>query len=77
MMVMSLTKIGYGGECLSEHWVNYLGITSVLVGTAVAICVGMVTDRIKGKMKITILGLLVLGMILKRFCSFYTFLQEV
>ena len=76
MMVMSLTKIGYEGECLSEHWVNYLGITSVLVGTAVAICVGMVTDRIKGKMKITILGLLVLGMIMKGFFSFYTFSQE-
>ena len=70
MMVMSLTKIGYEGECLSEHWVNYLGITSVLVGTAVAICVGMVTDRIKGKMKITILGLLVLGMIMKSHFSF-------
>ena len=77
MMVMSLTKIGYGGECLSEHWVNYLGITSVLVGTAVAICVGMVTDRIKGKMKITILGLLVLGMIMKSFFSLYNFSQEV
>ena len=43
------------------HWVNCLGITSVVVGTMVAICVGMVTDRIKGKMKVTILGLLVLG----------------
>ena len=74
MMVMSLTKIGYEGECLSEHWVNYLGITSVLVGTAVAICVGMVTDRIKGKMKITILGLLVLGMIMKGFFLFLHFL---
>ena len=61
MMVMSLTSIGYEGECLTEHWVNYLGLTSVVVGTMVAICVGMATDRIKGKMKITILGLLVLG----------------
>ena len=67
MMVMSLTKIGYEGECLTEHWVNYLGLTSVLVGTAVAICVGMVTDRIRGKMKITILGLLVLGIKIKRY----------
>merc|ERR1719291_1357063 len=60
-MVMSLTSIGDEGECLTEHWVNYLGLTSVVVGTMVAICVGMATDRIKGKMKITILGLLVLG----------------
>ena len=33
----------------------------LFLGTMVAICVGMATDRIKGKMKITILGLLVLG----------------
>ena len=76
MMVMSLTKIGYEGECLTEHWVNYLGLTSVLVGTMVAICVGMVTDRIRGKMKITILGLLVLGMKIKRYNYTYTFSQE-
>ena len=62
MMVMSLTKIGYDGQCLTEHWVNYLGLTSVLVGTLVAICVGMATDRIRGKMKLTILSLLVAGL---------------
>ena len=67
MMVMSLTKIGYNGQCLTEHWVNYLGLTSVLVGTLVAICVGMATDRIRGKMKLTILSLLVAGM------TFFTF----
>jgi len=61
MMVMSLTKIGYDGQCLTEHWVNYLGLVSVLVGTMVAIAVGMATDRIRGKMKITILSLLVAG----------------
>ena len=64
-MVMSLTKIGHNGQCLTEHWVNYLGLVAILVGTMVAICVGMATDRIRGKMKITILTLLVAGKELK------------
>ena len=53
MMVVSLTRVGYGGECLTEHWVNYLGLTAIVVGTLVAITVGMATDRIKGRMKVT------------------------
>lgn len=61
MMVVSLTKVGYNGDCLSEHWVNHLGMVAVVVGTAVAILVGMATDRIKGKMKITIIFLLTAG----------------
>jgi len=61
MMVVSLTKVGYGGECLSEAWVNTLGMVAVVVGTVVAILVGMATDKIKGKMKITILSLLTAG----------------
>lgn len=61
MMVVSLTKVGYHGECLSEVWVNQLGMVAVVVGTAVAILVGMATDRIKGKMKITIIALLTAG----------------
>jgi len=61
MMVVSLTKVGHGGECLSEAWVNTLGMVAVVVGTVVAILVGMATDRIKGNMKITILGLLTAG----------------
>ena len=47
--------------CLTEKWVNMLGIIAVLVGTAVAILVGMATDRIKGYMKVTIMALLILG----------------
>ena len=74
MMVMSLTKIGYNGQCLTEHWVNYLGLTSVLVGTLVAICVGMATDRIRGKMKLTILSLLVAGM---TFYYFYFYILSI
>lgn len=61
MMVISLTKVGHDGSCLSEHWVNYLGLVAVLVGTFVAILVGMATDRIRGKMKISIVILLTMG----------------
>jgi len=61
MMVISLTKVGHDGSCLSEHWVNYLGLVAVLVGTMVAILVGMATDRIRGKMKMTIVILLTMG----------------
>jgi len=61
LMVVSLTKIGENGECLTEKWVNMLGIVAVLVGTAVAILVGMATDKMKGHMKITIIVLLAIG----------------
>ena len=67
MMVMSLTRICYDGECLSEHWVNYLGLVAIVVGTMVAIMVGMLTDRIKGNMKVTILGLLITGNRINRY----------
>ena len=58
MMVMSLTGLGYNGHTLTEHWVNMLGMTAILVGIVTAIMVGMVTDRIRGNMKILILALL-------------------
>ena len=38
-----------------------MGLSAIIVGTMVAILVGMITDRIKGKMKITILALLIAG----------------
>jgi len=71
MMVVSLTKIGEDGGCLTEKWVNVLGIVAVCVGTAVAILVGMATDKIKGHMKPTIIALLTLGGI------FFTFLSLI
>ena len=47
---------------------NYLvdiksGIVAVLVGTGVAILVGMATDKMKGHIKITIVVLLTLGIL--------------
>ena len=57
-MVMSLTHLGCNGHTLTEHWVNMLGMTATVVGIVTAIMVGMVTDRIRGNMKILILALL-------------------
>ena len=89
-------QIGEGDECLTEKWVNILGIVAILVGTVIAILVksystlhawitkmflitlikldkltqsfikftsqvGMLTDKIKGFMKVTIFALLTIG----------------
>jgi len=64
LMVVSLTKVGTGGEYLTENWVSYLGLIAVLVGTFAAIMVGTATGRIKGMMKRTIMLLLIAGGIL-------------
>ena len=61
MMVMSLTSLGCNGHTLSEHWVNMLGMTAIVVGIITAIMVGMITDRIRRNIKIIILALLTGG----------------
>jgi len=61
MMVLSLTHLGYNGDTLTEHWLNMLGLTAILVGIVTAIMVGMLTDRIKGNIKMLILALLTGG----------------
>ena len=93
---MTFMQIGEGDECLTEKWVNILGIVAILVGTVIAILVksystlhawitkmflitlikldkltqsfikftsqvGMLTDKIKGFMKVTIFALLTIG----------------
>ena len=60
-MVLSLTHLGYNGDTLTEHWLNMLGLTAILVGIVTAIMVGMLTDRIKGNIKMLILALLTGG----------------
>ena len=60
-MVMSLTSLGYNGETLTEHWVNMLGLTAILVGIVTAVTVGTISDRIRGNMKKLILALLTGG----------------
>jgi len=61
MMVVSLTKVGYNNELLTERWASHLGLIAVLVGTLTAIMVGTATSRIKGVMKTTIMSLLTAG----------------
>ena len=59
MMVAILTKIDYpGAGCLSEEWVSSLGVVTSGLATAVAILVARVTDRVRGRMKASILALL-------------------
>ena len=65
-MVMSLTSLGCNGQTLTEHWVNMLGLTAILVGIITAIMVGMVSDRIRGNMKRLILALLAGGKEIQR-----------
>lgn len=36
---MTFIQIGEGDECLTEKWVNILGIVAILVGTVIAILV--------------------------------------
>ena len=69
-MVLSLTHLGYNGDTLTEHWLNMLGLTAILVGIVTAIMVGMLTDRIKGNIKMLILALLTGGRITPCFEKF-------
>ena len=51
MMVVNLTEICVGSECLTQNWVNYLGIWATVVSTIAAILVARAADSIKGKLK--------------------------
>ena len=53
-----LTRIDYNGRCLTEEWVSTLGVVSSFLPTVVAILVARVTDRVRGRMKASILALL-------------------
>merc|ERR1719228_2432987 len=61
LMVISLTKVSWGSEFLTENWVSHLGLVAILVGTLTAIMVGTATDHIKGWLKTTIILLLITG----------------
>ena len=55
--------------CLTQHWVNYLGIYTPLASTAAAIGVARLADRIKGKLKEAIVLLLTLAAVTFTFLS--------
>jgi len=61
LMVISLTKVSWGNDFLTENWVSHLGLVAVLVGTLTAIMVGAATDHIRGYIKTTIIVLLAAG----------------
>ena len=61
MMVVNLTEICVGEVCLTQNWVNYLGIYATVVSTITAILVARAADKIKGKLKEAIIVLLCLA----------------
>ena len=61
MMVVNLTEICVGNTCLTQNWVNYLGIYATVVSTIAAIFVARAADKIKGKLKEAIIVLLCLA----------------
>jgi len=58
MMVVNLTQVCAGGHCLTQHWVNYLGIYSTVASTISAILVARLVDKVKGYLKLIIIILL-------------------
>lgn len=72
MMVVSLTGVCVGDDCLTQDWVNYLGIYSTVVSTATAILVARLSDRVQGRLKETLLCLLSLAAVLFTFLSLIT-----
>merc|ERR1711970_1714686 len=71
-MVISLTKVSWGSEFLTENWVSHLGLVAILVGTLTAIMVGTATDHIKGWLKTTIILLLITGGVIFSLLSLVT-----
>jgi len=61
MMVVNLTEICVGEDCLTQNWVNYLGIYATVVSTIAAILVARAADMVKGKLKEAIIVLLCLA----------------
>eukprot|EP00092_Neocalanus_flemingeri_P005346 GFUD01005760.1.p1 GENE.GFUD01005760.1~~GFUD01005760.1.p1 ORF type:complete len:483 (+),score=101.39 GFUD01005760.1:82-1530(+) len=61
MMVVNLTQICVGEACLTQNWVNYLGIYATVVSTIAAILVARAADMVKGKLKEAIIILLCLA----------------
>ena len=69
MMVINLTKVCEEDGCLTQHWVNYLGIYTTVASTAAAIGVARLADKVKGKLKEAIIFLLSLASVTFVFLS--------
>ena len=71
-MVINLTQVCTSGvqeTCLTQHWVNYLGIYTTVASTAAAIGVARLADRVKGRLKEAIIILLTLASLVFLFLS--------
>ena len=55
--------------CLSQQWVNYLGIYTTVASTLAAIGVARLADRVKGRLKEAIIALLALAAVIFLFLS--------
>ena len=55
--------------CLSQQWVNYLGIYTTVASTLAAIAVARLADRVKGRLKEAIIALLSLAAVIFLFLS--------
>ena len=55
--------------CLSQQWVNYLGIYTTVASTLAAIGVARLADRVKGRLKEAIIALLGLAAVIFLFLS--------
>ena len=69
MMVVNLTEICVGSACLTQNWVNNLGIWATLVSTIAAILVARAADAFKGRLKEFLVGLLLSGAVVFLFLS--------
>jgi len=57
MMVVNLINICVADACLTQHWVNYLGIVATVVSTFMAIVIAKALDAMKDKLKQALIGL--------------------
>ena len=65
MMVVNLTQICVSPDhCLTQHWVNYLGIYTPLANTIAAILLARVADYFKGMLKEAVIGLLTIATVI-------------
>ena len=67
--VVNLTEICVDTQCLTQNWVNNLGIWATLVSTIAAILVARAADAFKGRLKEFLVGLLLSGAVVFLFLS--------
>ena len=69
MMVINLTKVCCGSDCLTQHWVNYLGIYASVASTVAAVAIARAADIFRGCLKTAILLLLTTAAVVFTFLS--------